>query len=59
MKLFKELCATVGREVTVKRVTGDVHGKVVDITPSGELIVYDGDKNIVVNSGEVTVQGIY
>jgi len=59
MKLFKELCATVGREVTVKRVTGDVHGKAVDITPSGELIVYDGYKNIVVNSGEVTVQGIY
>ena len=59
IKLFKELCATIGREVTVKRTAGDIHGKAVDITASGELIVEDNGKNIIVNSGEVTVQGIY
>lgn len=59
MNMFKELCVTIGREVTIKRINGDIQGKAVDITAGGELVVYDGNKNIVVNSGEVTVQGIY
>ncbi len=57
---FKMLCATIGRRVSVKRGNTTVEGTAVDITPRGELIIIDNENNeIPINSGEVTVQGIY
>lgn len=57
---YKKLCATLGREVTVQRYSeGDIKGAAKSITDSGELVITANGKEIIVNSGEVTVQGIY
>lgn len=57
---FKALCATLGRKVSVQRGGKIVEGTACDITANGELIIKDdAGNNISVNSGEVTVQGIY
>lgn len=57
---FKALCATLGRRVSVQRGGKTVEGTACDITANGELIIKDDiGNNICVNSGEVTVQGIY
>ena len=57
---FKSLCATLGRKVSVQRGGKTVEGTACDITTNGELIIKDDTgNNICINSGEVTVQGIY
>lgn len=57
---FKELCVTIGRQVTINRAGGNISGTAYDITPAGELMVKTDDgTELAVNSGEVTVQGIY
>lgn len=57
---FKELCVTIGRQVTINRAGGNISGTAYDITPAGELMVRTDDgTELAVNSGEVTVQGIY
>lgn len=54
------MCATIGREVSLVRNGEKLTGKAVDITADGELVVcLENGKKIAVNSGEVTVQGIY
>ncbi len=57
---FKNLCATMGRVVSVQRGNQTLSGTACDISPLGELVVRmeDGGE-LVINSGEVTVQGIY
>ena len=60
LKLYKSMCATIGREVSLVRNGEKLTGKAVDITADGELVVcLENGKKIAVNSGEVTVQGIY
>ncbi|MDD6490008.1 MAG: biotin--[acetyl-CoA-carboxylase] ligase [Clostridia bacterium] len=57
---FKSLCATLGRKVSVQRSGKTIEGTACDINADGELIIKDyTGKNICINSGEVTVQGIY
>ena len=56
---FKSLCATIGRQVSVKRGNTELTGTACDITPTGELIIKTDSGEVTVNSGEVTVQGIY
>ncbi len=57
---FKSICATIGREVTVIRGAQKLKGTAGSITASGELIVRtENGEELTVNSGEVTVQGIY
>ena len=56
---FKNLCATIGRTVSVERNGVTLTGTADDITTKGELIINTGSQTISVNSGEVTVQGIY
>lgn len=56
---IKKQCATIGREVTVYIGNKIITGIAVDILPSGELVVKNDKEQIIVNSGEVTVQGIY
>lgn len=57
---YTELCATIGRNVTVIRNGENIEGTAVGISDSGELkvVLFDGSQ-MLVNSGEVTVQGIY
>lgn len=59
MESFKELCATIGRDVSVERNGLTLTGKAVGISPSGELLIQTSEKILSVSSGEVTVQGIY
>ena len=60
LKLYKSMCATIGREVSLVRNGEKLTGKAIDITADGELVVcLENGKKIAVNSGEVTVQGIY
>ena len=60
MENFKKLCATLGKNVSVRRGEKTLTGKAVDITPLGELVIETEDKEKMnISSGEVTVQGIY
>ena len=60
MEGFKDLCATMGRRVTLERSGVTISGEAVDITSSGELVIKDDNgKEYNINSGEVSVQGIY
>ena len=60
MSSFKRICATIGREVSVKRGENVLKGIARDITPFGELVIETEDsQKITISSGEVTVQGIY
>ena len=57
---FKSLCATLERQVTVQRGGQQITGTAFDVSPSGELLIRTAEgQEIAVNSGEVTVQGIY
>ncbi|MCR5653086.1 MAG: biotin--[acetyl-CoA-carboxylase] ligase [Ruminococcus sp.] len=57
---YQSLCATVGRSVTFARGRRKISGMAVGISNSGELEVMLSNGTIAnVNSGEVTVQGIY
>lgn len=59
-KEYIQLCATLGRQVTVSRGNNNIQGKAVTVTSNGDLVVETNEgKPILVNSGEVIVQGIY
>lgn len=57
---YQSLCATIGRQVTFTRGNRQISGMAVSISQGGELEVMLSNGTIAtVNSGEVTVQGIY
>lgn len=56
---YKKSCVTLGREVSVIFKKETVAGRAVDIDDSGALIVETDSGRITVNSGEVSVRGIY
>lgn len=57
---YKELCATLGRNVEVIRGNQRLIGKAIDIGSTGDLVIEtETGQKVLVNSGEVTVQGIY
>ncbi len=57
---YTGLCVTLGRQVTITRGKTTLNGTAVAIGGEGDLVVKINDsENISVNSGEVTVQGIY
>lgn len=57
---YQKLCATIGRQVTFSRGKRKISGMAVSVNNSGELDVMLSNGTIAtVNSGEVTVQGIY
>lgn len=57
---YTEMCATVGKNVTFQRGTRRISGMAVGVSDNGELKVMLSDGTIcLVNSGEVTIQGIY
>lgn len=57
---YRDMCATVGKNVTFRRGTRKVSGMAVGVATNGELKIMLSDGTVCsVNSGEVTVQGIY
>ena len=57
---YKTLCVNIGKEVVSTSKTEVVEGIATDITEKGELVIQKKDGNTVaVNSGEVSVRGIY
>ena len=57
---YQSLCATVGRSVTFTRGSRRINGMAVGIADGGELKIMLSNGSLCnVNSGEVTVQGIY
>ena len=60
IKEYKEMCITLGKEVIVHHADeSNYTGVCTDITENGELIVECKDKTLCVNSGEVSVRGLY
>ena len=60
LREYTDLCATIGRNVTFQRNAKKLSGIAVGIAKNGELKVIHSDSKVsFVNSGEVTVQGIY
>jgi len=57
---YKTLCVSLNRKVQFTKDKNTVSGTAVDIAPDGKLIVRcENGELISINSGEVTVQGIY
>lgn len=57
---YKSLCATINRTVTFQRGNDSFTGKAVNVNSKGELEVKLPNGTVCcVNSGEVTIQGIY
>lgn len=57
---YRNMCATIGRQVMFNRGNRDITGMATGVNTKGELDVMLSDGTVVqVNSGEVTVQGIY
>lgn len=57
---YTDMCATIGRNVTLQKDNQSISGTAVGIDKSGELKIMLSDGTIyLVNSGEVTIQGIY
>ncbi len=60
MQDYRELCVSIGRQVSAQRPDGLLTGIAVDITESGELVIRTPEgKDEIIFSGEVSVQGIY
>ncbi len=60
MQSYRKLCITLNSQVAVHYSDGStLQGVCTDITDNGELVVAASDKCITVNSGEVSVRGLY
>ena len=60
LEQFKTFCATLGRRVCTVRGGKEITGTACDIAPTGKLIIMtDSGEKLPIDSGEVTVQGIY
>lgn len=57
---YKTFCLSIGKTVFVNKNNQQIIGKVIDISSSGRLIVKSDNSVILeINSGEVSIQGIY
>jgi len=59
IKSYKELCINKGREITLVYADREVNGVCTDILPDGTMEVMSEGRTFAVNSGEVSVKGIY
>ena len=60
MDRYRKLCVTLGQEISLLRSESVRHGKAVDITENGALIVeFQEGFREEVDSGEVSVRGMY
>ncbi len=56
---FEKLCINKGKEVKIINGGKEITGTATGITEKGELIVEVNGKKLTVNSGEVSIRGIY
>ena len=57
---YKKLCINLNKKISVTRNKKQICGTAYDITATGELLMLcDDGTTLEINSGEVTVQGIY
>ena len=56
---YRDYCLTLGKEVEVLSPRERFQAKALDICDDGSLVVLRDGKEIRVNSGEVSVRGIY
>ena len=57
---YRRDCITLGQDVVLVRGEEKRYGTALDIDPEGALIVrYDNGETAAVNSGEVSVRGMY
>ena len=57
---YRRDCITLGQEVSIVRGSEVRHGKALDVDEEGALIVrYENGQMEAVNSGEVSVRGLY
>ena len=60
LRAYRENCVTLGQEISLLRSDMVRHGKALDITDDGALIVEFSDGHTeTVNSGEVSIRGMY
>lgn len=57
---YRKLCVSLGKQVRVQRGSTTLQGTAIDINTRGELIIKTSQgQQATINSGEVSVQGIY
>lgn len=56
---YKKMCVTLGKKIRVELPLTSYEAFAVDITDGGELLITCGEKKEILNSGEVSVRGIY
>ena len=57
---YRKDCITLGQEISVVRNGFNRHGKALDVDEDGALLVaYEDGSMETVNSGEVSVRGLY
>ena len=57
---YRQDCITLGQEISLVRGDEIRHGKALDVDENGALVVrYEDDTIEAVNSGEVSVRGMY
>ena len=60
LRAYRENCVTLGQEISLLRSDTVRHGKALDITDDGALIVeFAPGQRETVNSGEISVRGMY
>ena len=59
LEKYKKYCITLGREIRVISSEKEYTARAVSIDTLGRLIVEKNGKKISINSGEVSVRGIY
>ena len=60
MNRYRDLCITLGREISLVRGDEVRHGTALDLDADGALLVRFPDGTVeAVNSGEVSVRGMY
>lgn len=56
---YKKMCANIGKDVVIIKDKQSVQGFCDDISQNGELIVIINGEKVTVQSGEVSVRGLY
>ncbi|MDY3929640.1 MAG: biotin--[acetyl-CoA-carboxylase] ligase [Clostridia bacterium] len=56
---YKEVCATLGKDVVIVKNGKEERAKALDITSSGELVIESYGKRKIISSGEVSVRGLF
>ena len=59
MDLYRSMCVTIGRDVTVIYPDRQFDAKAVDVDNNGNLIVEINGEKMAISSGEVSVRGMF